>query len=60
VAERAGGVLDKLTLAGDPDAPLRHVVELEEAIQSLSEPELLALERFNNRISQGLGYYGTT
>ena len=41
---------DKLTLAGDPDVPLRHVVELEEAIESLSEPELLALERFNDAV----------
>jgi hypothetical protein len=41
---------DKLTLAGDLNAPLRHVVELEEAINSLSEPELLALEQFKNAI----------
>jgi hypothetical protein len=40
---------DKVTLAGDPNAPLRHV-ELEEVIQSLSEPELLALERFTDAV----------
>ncbi len=37
---------DKLTLAGDPVAPLLHERQLDEVISSLSEPELAALERF--------------
>jgi hypothetical protein len=41
---------DKVTIAGDPNAPLRHIVELEEAISSFSEVELAALERFNNEM----------
>ena len=41
---------DKLTLAGEPNAPLRHVLSIEESISRLSEPELLALERFTDAV----------
>jgi hypothetical protein len=37
---------DKLTVAGDPAAPLLHVHQLDDMLSSLSEPELAALERF--------------
>ncbi len=37
---------DKLTLAGDPDAPLVHVHKLDELLATMTGPELDALERF--------------
>jgi hypothetical protein len=37
---------DKLTIAGDPAAPLLHIHQLDEMISSMSAPELDALERF--------------
>jgi hypothetical protein len=39
---------DKLTVAGDPSAPLQHVVRIQDAIDELSDAELAALERFTD------------
>jgi hypothetical protein len=37
---------DKLTVAGDPAAPLLHVHQLDEILSSMSDRELAALESF--------------
>jgi hypothetical protein len=43
---------DKLTLAGDPNAPLQHHVELEGFIRGLSAPERAALGRFLDEVER--------
>jgi hypothetical protein len=37
---------DKVTISGDPAAPLQHVVTLEKAIETMTAAELDALEQF--------------
>jgi hypothetical protein len=49
---------DKITVAGDPAAPLLHVHEISEILSLLSERELAALDRFTQERLKAIGLHG--